>query len=848
MDAESGIETDYCDSAAASVTSSECANHTSTSVRRDSNISGHVDTALMSNMTSLSDDVGEFIKMMMVQPPPSPVYLDDCDVAVVPPPTDMLERSRDVPPPATDYSPYRTLPPLVELPEDDVMTPVSTPPPPPPPSNYDRDPPDRLPRTAAAPRPSTLTSVDEFPEPKTRILPLPRNIVVNSVDSLSTNATAAHNQRSLDENSNFVSAIDRCNRLPLPATRYSKTTMANNVDHVVDVAVAVSQTQTPTENTKSMTLPVSATDKTSAARQRFHSVPLPTHRRFFGATKTYTTNSHKKPPTGNIWKRFLKRDVDSGGMTSSTGFTWSLFAHRQSATPQSQSVAESTATYRRRPKNPQSRVAALAAAKARDMHISEPFNFRDLSNASQKPAQGAASEQLQPNSTDNREVSHDGIRSAGRECRKLEDNVSSGRGDGVAPAKNASSSSSSLSTGFSWSLFHHRKSATLQPTTALQQRSNKLPSISTQSKIAALAAGKARHMHISAPFDFRELKTDVIQKITTQRAKSDAERVNSTNGSEFERGGMQLTTRKDIDQDVVSSASDDDFREDESLETRSTTSYYYRDEQGRLRSVATDPAIYRTTSVDCLSSTNDDKRFSAKSMLSTTTDGMPTPGQPRHHSPPSSRRISLMRIGATLPRLYKRSQSVNEDQLLASQHSSDLPLPETECHDDDLSEVTRIEYLQTPVTGPDRQSPAADTCRLLRRSLTEEPTSSPPLLNLLDSIITLEDENDDVRTPGTIASGAFDTFRGALKPVRWSEERRNTKKQRSLSVDSTASNFGRQLPAYIDVRPPPKFFSGVPSAPVAAPRSVTTRDTQRPERPQKVKIYKYFSKVHCQSL
>ena len=122
----------------------------------------------------------------------------------------------------------------------------------------------------------------------------------------------------------------------------------------------------------------------------------------------------------------------------------------------------------------------------------------------------------------------------------------------------------------------------------------------------------------------------------------------------------------------------------------------------------------------------------------------------------------------------------------------------------------------------------------------------PPLLAVFDSILTLE---DDDRPPETVASGRFDTFRGALKPMRWSEGESNrrfsrdtgTKKLRSLSMGNS-----RKIPAYVDVRPPPTCLAAttdVPSAaaPVAAPRSVnisTTREKERSGKPQKVKLHK----------
>ena len=833
MDTESGIETGDSDSATASVTSSECAAaaaavSTTTSLRRDNPAVVSVDTLLTPDTTtSCPDDVEEFIRRMMVQPPPSPVYFDESDVAIVPSPTDVIDDSWNQLPPAANYSPYCVLPPLVELPEDDVTTSVMVLP-----SNYDC-----RPRTVPPPPPSS--SVGEFTEPK----PHPRNVCVNScVDMLPDDVSACH-ERTVDENSNCVLvsaggvvAGDKRHRPPLPARRHDRTMIANGVGHV---DVADSQTSTTMEHA-TLTLPVSASDEKSA-RARVQSVPQPAHSRRFSGESEKFTNSRKKAPTANIWKRFLKRDVESGGMTSSTGFTWTLFPHRHSVTAQSLSVAESTATCPRRPKNlqaAQAKVAALAAAKARDMHISAPFDFRDLNDASQKPAQRTASDELQLNATDHREMNEDDVRPAGEESHKAENTVAP-LPDDASAAANASSSS-----GISWALFRHRKSAILpsssvaESTATLPRRPKILLTTSTQTKIAAMAAEKARNLQISAPFDFRDL-TNVSEKLSLSTAP-DVEQLNPT---EVDQDGAHSTGQENNDKEEGSSESDDDLLDDESSETRATTTRYYRDEQGRLFNAAAVPLITKTSSFPCLSSVDDDdKRHSPKNVRHT----VPTAGQ-SNHSPSSGRRISLMHISATLPRLYKRSQSSNDDHLSATQHRCDSPTTgqEPECTDDDVSEVTRSEYLQTSVTEAVRPSPAASTSQLLRRSMTEEPPPTPPLLGLLDPILNFD---DDARPSETVTGRRLDTFRGALKPVRWSEDDpipAGTRQVRSLSVGSVTS--ARQIPAYVDVRPPTMFLAAtvtdVPppaaAAPVAAPRSVktsATRDKQRPDKPQKVKL------------
>ena len=802
MDAESGIETGDSDSATASVTSSECAAAAAgvptTSLRRDNPAAVSVDTALSPDATTpCSDDVDEFIRRMMVQPPPSPVYFDESDFSITPSPPDVVDHSWDLPPTA-DYSPYCVLPPLMELPEEDATTFVL-------PSNYDRPP-------CTAPPPPPSWSDGEFTKPK----PLPRNVCATAC----VDVAAACHERTVDENANCVLvssggvvAADGRYRPPLPMRRCdNRTTIANGVGHV---DVADSQTSTTIENA---TLNDSASDdKSAGARPR--SVLQPTHRlRFSGE------DSRKKTSTANIWKRFLKRDAESGGMTSSTGFTWTLFPQRHSATAQSLSVAESTATYPRRPKNLQStqaKVAALAAAKARDMHISAPFDFRDLKDARQKPAQRTASDELQMNSTDHRDVNQDGA--AGEKSTKSEN---------TAPVPDdtlAAADASSSTTGISWTLFRQRKSATL-PSSSIAESAATLPrrpkillTTATQSKIAAMAAEKGRNLQISAPFDFRDL-TNVSEKLSLSTAP-DVDR------SEVDQDGAHSAEQENNDKEVSSESDDDDLVGDTRLETRSTTTRYYRDEQGRLFSAAAVPGITKTVSFPCLSSGDDDKRHSPKNVRHTTA------GQ-SNDSPTSGKRMSL-----TLPRLHKRNQSSNDEHLATSQLGRDSPttVQEPECTDDDVSEVNRSEYLHASVTEEVRPSPAASTNQLLRRSMTEEQPLTPPLLGLLDPILTLDDDDQPSRT---VNGRCLDTFRGALKPVRWSADDplpASTKKVRSLSVGSVAI-AGRQIPAYVDVRPPTTFLAAVtdvPPLPVAAPRSLktsTTRGKQRPDKPQKVKL------------
>ena len=795
MDAESGIETGDSDSASASVTSSEYA-----SLRRDNTTAVNVDTAVTPDMTSCPDDVGEFIRLMMVQLPPSPVALDESDVVVVPPPTDMVDYGSD-PPLHSDYSPYTQLPPLLELPEDDATTSMMT--------LQDENLADSVPCD-----PRQTSSVD---------------------NDLTPSTAAAHPQRKVDENSNRVLAsadgvvaANKHSCPPVPAKRCVNTTMFNSVNHGVDVAVlSTSMTTENTTLTQTSTAapPVSVADNTSGESRTAQI-------RYSGDTETLS-NSHKKTPTTNIWKRFLKRDVKSDDVSSSLGNSWSLFPRRKSVPVQSSSDAESIMTLPRRPKTPSQ---SKAAGKSRDLYISLPFDFRDLTT--NVGLTQAASDEEQLNSTGRREFNESGMLSVGQKSNDSE-NVSLASNDDVPPAADNVSSNSS-SSGISWSLFPHRKtmtvtvqSSSIAESTATLRRQPK-NSKQSKSKVAAKAA-KARD--ISVPFDFRN-----IGQTPEQRTTSDDERLSLTGCREVsEDGGSRSGGRESNDNEEMSSASGDDLAEGESLEMHDKTMRSYRDEQGHLFNVATVPRIFNASSLACLPSINDEKRNSLKNARNS-----PTPVQ-SSQSPASGRRLSLMSLGATLPRLHKRTQSSNDDQSASSYRWSDPATTglNVDGHDDDLSEVKRSEYLQTSKAATTRPSPAAETNQLLRRSMTEQPPPTPPLFLLFDSILTLE---DDSQPQQTVASGRFDTFRGALKPMRWAEEdpgTTSTKRSRSLSAGNRSSAC-QQIPAFVNVRPPPSFLAAVtdvPStaAPVAAPCLVhisAKRDKQRSEKLQKVKLYK----------
>ena len=692
MDAESGIETGDNES----VTSSEYAAAAAilpTSFRRDNATAVNVDAAVTSSSTSGSDDVGEFIKLMMVPPPPSPASLDEPDV-VVPPPMDLVDYSSDLSPTA-DCLPRSLLPPLVELPEDDLTSSVLSLS-----SQYDANVADRL--TCVVSRPSPSSNVDELTRAETKT---PRNIL-SSCDDL----TQVHHEQNVDENSNCVLvsadgvvAAEKSSHRPVPAKRSVKTAMANGVHHSVDVIV--SRTPTTTENvtstkTSAPALPVSGSANTTA---RSYSVPQPSTRHFSGETETYTS-PRKKTASANIWKRFLRRDLDSSGVSASTGISWSLFPRRRSITMQSRSVADSISTIPRHAKN--------------------------------------------------------------------------------------------------------------QP---------------SASKTTTSAAAKLRP-DISLPFDFRDLTTGV-SLIRAQRIEEQL--LSSTGRKEVNQNGVLSAGQESSDDEDVWSASDDDLAAAGRPEKRpkAMTRHDFRDKRGPLsRAFHTlDPRIFKSPSVGCVASAEEEKRKSSKNARRT---------YPSSYSPPAAKRTILTSLAATLPRVYTRSQASYEVQATSTDRWSD-PLataPDVECHDDDddLTEVTRSEYLQKSVTGTVRPSPAADTTRLLRQSMSEKPTSTstPPLFVLIDSILTLDE--DDL-PPKTVAGGCFDTFKGALQPVRWSDEDASaagSRRARSLSFGSTAAS-PPQMPAYVDVRPPATFLDVRPTAAlVAAPRS----DKQQHEKPEKVKF------------
>jgi len=362
VDAESGIETSDSDSATASVTSSEyaaaAAAMPTASHRRDNPTAVSSSVAPSPDMAPCSEEVGEFIRRMMVQPPPSSIVVDDRDIRVVPRPTDV------------------TLPPLDELPEDDATVLVDLPSP-----GYA----DYTQCAGSWPRtvqPSSM--VGEFTEMRTG------NVMLDACDDLT--AVVHHEQDAVDENYNRVQILSdgkvaaaAVNRScpPVAAKRFVKPTTVYSGNHGVSADVPPVSVSTTTN----AALPVTAVPPVtkSATLPRSFSIPnLPaSHRHFSGDTETYVTESRKRTSIANIWKRFMKRDYESGGMTSSTGFTWTLLPHhRRSMTLQSASIADTTATLRRRSKDPpQSKAATLAAAAAdggSKLQISLPSNFRVL--------------------------------------------------------------------------------------------------------------------------------------------------------------------------------------------------------------------------------------------------------------------------------------------------------------------------------------------------------------------------------------------------------------------------------------------------------------------------------------
>ena len=706
-----------------------------TSLLRDNTTAVSLDVAVTSDVTSSSDDLGEFIRLMMVQPPPSPpVHVDESDVAIIPPPT---EFTLDLAPTA-DYSGYSVLPPLVELPEDEAER-ASCPPPPPVP----------------APR------VIEFGQRKMKT-PNSRNAGVNSRNDQTPGV-----RRVSAADGVVPAAAARSSSQPVHASTCVSTTDACSVNPGVDIAAS----RTLIENTlikKSTAAPPVGTSQNKSPLRSFNIPQL--RRRFTGDTEVFGGGNAQKKSSANIWKRFLKRDRETGGMTSSTGFSWTLLPHRKSMKlqMQSQSIAESTATFRRRSSDlpsssTQSRIATLAASRARELNISLPFDVRDLATGdAQRP------EQPRTSSDDNEQLTstdlRDGVRSAG-------------------------------------------------------------------------------HI-ISQPYDFRSLKTNARLRAEQRTSADGKEQLTSTDRSEVREDVVRSAAQKRNDGELdVPSASVDDVTMTSSSkrrpEVRAETLHNYRDERGRLLNTSIDPrvrpVIIKSSTLQRMSAVNNDKQTpTARNVQPTTTAATPTAGQ-SNHSPTSARRISLINIGATLPRIYRRNQPTGDDQSLSETTSTQGV--EAECRDEDLCEATRSEYLRESVTGTGQPSPAADTELRLRRSLNDESTSSPPpppppLLSF--------HEYDELQPKWAAAGGRFDTFRGALKPMRWSDEVGN-KKPRSLSVGSVA--VGRQqFPAYVDVRPPGTQDVVTDARPVsaliAAPRSdssFSTIDKDQTRKPLKVR-------------
>ena len=688
MDTESGIETGDSDSASASGTSSEYAAAVATAATPS--ISNDHVTAATPDMTSRPDDVEDFIRRVMVQPPPaSPACLDDGDVAVVPRPTNVVECASDVlpPPAAVDYSPR--LPPLIELPEDDALS---------------------LPS-------KSVTDLAQCPPHVDGLSPPSSNDLMKSYEDLSSLDTAVDCQNGRDENSNFVqasangvvAAVKSAVPSVVPKPRVRKTPNSGVND---SVSVADSRTSTTIENATTTTsvtaaVPVSASEDSSTGSH-------PTRQRFSGKTETDGSSS-KKNPAANIWQRLLRRNAESG---------WSLFPRRRSLTVQSTSVVESTVTLLRRRKPPnsaQSKLAAQAAAKAREMQTGTsatlPTKFR------YKPAQRSSCPEEQLGSTDRGDVNRDCVHSA-------------------------------------------------------------------------------------------------------------------------------LSAASDDEEDFLTEAA-------ESVELRAKKAHNYRDERGRLFNATIDPRISKASSLVSMTDVLDEKqklpkneRHSANEVETTTTTTT-TSGRSNHQSATrdsqtSGKRMTLMNIGSTLPRLVKKMQSSPSEEQSPSDQRWSEPPPRVEWDDDDVIQVRRSDYLQTSTTARDRSSPAADTNQLLCRSMTEEPTFTPPpplLSGFLDSMLTVDAEE---RSDETAAGVRFDTFRGTLSPIRWSEENRSggfgSRPQRSMSVDDIVADTRQQVPTYIDVRPPStldaRSAAPVPVA-VAAPRllnnsTMREKEPSDTDKPQKV--------------
>ena len=262
----------------------------------------------------------------------------------------------------------------------------------------------------------------------------------------------------------------------------------------------------------------------------------------------------------------------------------------------------------------------------------------------------------------------------------------------------------------------------------------------------------------------------------------------------------------------------------------------YRDERGRLSHATIDPRILKSSTLGRMHGSDDEGQNSRHLMTSTL-------GQPGHwasgfvpRNSPTSGKLTLTSVGATLPRLYRLAgvQSSDEDQ---SQRHADSPTAAVDVDQHTIvDELRRSEYLQT---GTDRRpSPSTAANQLLRRSFTGQTTSTQQLFDFFDTFPTLNDDKRPSYTAGG-SGGCFHTFRGALKPVRWSEEKPASTRHRSLSVD-----MGRRVPGYVDVRPPTTSTSAFvsdtgrrSSVPVNVVSSTAT-EKQRPQVAQKVKSFK----------
>jgi len=839
MDAESGIETGDSDSTSASVTSSDyapvaaAAGLPMTSPRRD-------------NAVVTSDDLGEFIRLMMVQPPPSLVCHNDSDVAIVPPPTDFTVVDLPAPPAPADYTGgYSVLPPLLEVPEDESM------------SRYDLDQTDRPP-----PPPLPSPRIIEQPRPRMRI---PRN----AANAPTQNVVEVRRDKIVSNRAQVSAdgvAVVKSLYQPVPAKRNINTLVAaNSVDDAhAGVDVAASRMLAENTTTTTMTTPsVSPTD--SKPTRSMFSIPHLARRRFIPTSADSGADLRQKK-TLNIWKRFMKRDQESaGGMTSSTGFTWTLLPHhRKSMSLQSQSLAESTATFRRCSPDvspTQTKLATLAAVRARELHISAPFDFRDLSTTT------TTTTTTMSNVEQRLEHQLTTVSDVGEQPTQTE------RRDTKTPGQRSLPGHISLPFDF----------RSLKPVVghrAKQQRASSSDSGGVEQHVTSTTHGREvnnRHSaghNISLPFDFRSL-TSVVGQRREHSAATDG--VKQPTSTDFNEDAVRLAAKQRINASELnaSSASDEDVMTSE--RSARTTTHNYRDERGRLLNTAIDPRLdqrldsrldprldprfnplidTKSSSLACISDDKQKQQTLPKNSHRHATSSAAA-GALNHsnHSLTAGRRISaLMHISATLPRIYwGRAQTFNGEDQSSSQLSSDQASAqgiEAElCEDEDLSEVTRNEYLQNGSSSSARPSPAADISQRLRRSLSEQPTPgaaapASPLSDLLDLTLTLDSDYDEPRSPAT-SSECFDTFRGALKPVRWSDDPpSNAGKLRAQSFAEFTA-LRRQLPAYLDVQPPVSSFNGLStarplSAPVAAPRSAysltRTNRERSAERPLKVKL------------